>query len=936
MKFLDKIANYIYEHELPLQDLVVVVPSERMKKYLTSALFQQYGRPIISPEIITIDKWVKGHTDKTVIDRTRAIIELFRIQLKDAKSEEDRSFDEFLSWGEILLNDFNEIDRYLLDAEQIFRNLEDIKEIENWSFGNEELSEGQKRFMEFWEKLPGFYRELNASLESKNICYPGRAFREAAEDISRFFRANENASFVFAGFNALSRSEQSIIKQLDQMGRAHVLIDADVYYLNDSNHEAGRFIRDLIKVLDKKKLDFTEDTLCNRELNIDLVECAQNTGQVKVAATKLASLSPKELDATLLLLADESLIISMMKNLPAMIGKANITLGLPIRNTAIKTWVDLIFSIQENKARFSTDAIYHADLQALLNHPFVQAILNEEEKKKLQEEELKSIRNNRIFVRKESYCVGDKMTSILNYLTDRWTKGDRSDVVAGIRELNKLIYNDLNSDFAFEKAIIECFDDALIDLENLIAEGLPEMNFKSFRHLFNQHWHTKSIAYHGNPRKGLQIMGLLETRGLDFKRVICIGMNEGNLPSTNPVQTLIPMDLRKYHGLPSPREKQGLFAHHFYRLLHRCDELLVTYCTDEESIATNEPSRYILQLEKELCRRNPNITINRKVYSLEMKMQEMHMSVPKTPEIMGRMDELFRVSTSASMLKKYLECPLDFYFRYVMDFGEADEIEEEVEHSTFGTFIHGTLEKLYDPFARYNRDGTKRTPGPKNITSFDVEEMLKKYPHVLSEEFKAHFNNDSHAFKSGKNLLSFKMAGELIERFLKAEVEFLSRQTEDVFIESLERKYTAPIKLTVNGQEKEITLSGYVDRIDSIGDKIRIIDYKTGKVNSTDVQFLIRGDDRVKRSLFERKHILQLVQYAYMYSSNENRLPEPSIISFISGGFKPFTLNTRGLDLKEIVEEFPSYLEELLQEIYDDSIPFEHQEQHYSYCKYCV
>ncbi len=186
MKFVDQIADYIVEKELPLAHLKIVLPSERMKKYLHAALFRRKGEPMLAPEMVTIDRWIKSHSERAVIDKTRVLIELFKIQLKDAKTEEDRSFDEFLTWGEILISDFNEIDRYMLEAKQVFKNLADIKEIENWSFGKEELSDAQKRFMEFWDRLPGYYYELNKVLDAKNQTYSGSASKELTNHIERF------------------------------------------------------------------------------------------------------------------------------------------------------------------------------------------------------------------------------------------------------------------------------------------------------------------------------------------------------------------------------------------------------------------------------------------------------------------------------------------------------------------------------------------------------------------------------------------------------------------------------------------------------------------------------------------------------------------------------------------------------------------------------
>ncbi len=936
MKFVDHIADYIHSNELELEHLTIVLPSERLKKYIAAALFEKFGRPIISPKMITIDQWVKSYSPETVIDQTRALLRLFEIQLKNAKTIEDASFDEFFTWGTILLSDFNEIDRYLLEADQVFRNLADIKEIENWSFGEQQLTEAQKRFMEFWDRLPGYYKALNAELSKRDMCYAGKSFNHLVKHIDLLFE-DKKAQYLFAGFNALSKAELELIRQIDQLGRAHVLINADEWYYADKDHEAGRFLRDLSTTLDGRKLDFVQDELAQKAMHIELISCAQKTGQAKVAATLLEQLTKEQLDETVLLLADESLISAVIKNLPASIGKANITLGLPIRNTAVKTWVDLLFSIQENKSRFRTEAIYFNDLQSFWNHPFVLAVLDKSEKDLLLEAERKIISRNSIFVNVKNMKVGPKTTEMLALITEAWDQNWLSGLKI-IRSLSTTIYQGLEGEFAFEKAMLEAFDHSLVEFENILSEGIPVMSLKSYRQLFNLHWGTRSIAYHGNPLEGLQIMGLLETRGLDFKRIICVGMNEGNLPPTNPMQTMIPMDLRRYLGLPAPREKQGLFAHHFYRLMHACEELYVTYTSSDELLGSNEPSRYLLQLEMELSRVNPKVNIEKKIYSLDSTSRETHREIPKTSEILVRMDELFTGSASASMLKKYLTCPLDFYFRYVMDFGEADTVEEEIDNSSFGTFIHKTLEILYEPFARFTTEGALKSPKPSNITSRDIDYMLKNFTVTLDNEFLTHFNGDRDAFTKGKNLLSYEMAKELTQRFLKSEKAFLEQQTELVFIEALEQSYSVEIEVEVHGTKKTVNLRGFIDRIDRVGDTIRIIDYKTGKVQDTDVAFRVKDTEveDIVESMAAKKHVLQLLMYAYLYHQKHGVVPSSSIISFVSKANEPFVLNTQKVELEEMIADFPKYIGKILEGIYDVDVPFAHNGgQFVSYCGFC-
>lgn len=939
MRFVDYIVKYLEDQEIDLKHLTIVLPSERMKKYLSEALVRNAGKPMLAPEMITMDQWVRSLSKRTVIDSTRALLRLFEIQLEKAETEEDRSFDEFLNWGTTLLSDFNEIDRYLLDAKQVFQNLASIKEIENWSFGNETLTPSQKRFMEFWDRLPAYYYALNEKLDSDNQCYMGGAYKALANDIQPVFREDSERHFLFAGFNALSEAEKSIVRQLINYGRGHYLIDADAFYLNKKTHEAGAFLRDISSYLNQPKMERTTDELSTKRLEVDVIECVQNTGQVKVAASKLEQLSETELNDTLLLLADETLISAMVKNLPKSIGKANISLGLPIRNTFVKTWVDLMFSIQENKTRFKTRAIYFQDLQSFWNHPLVLAVCSPDEKSELLKLEKEIIENNRIFVNAETVQnkTSGVVVTLIEILTLDWNS-NWSLAMDCITKLNRLIYGRLEKEMAFERAILQCFDAAITDVQNLVAEGLPEMHLRSFKLMFNQHWSRKSIAYHGNPIDGLQIMGMLETRGLDFKRIICLGMNEGQLPPTNPIQTLIPMDLRRFHGLPSPREKQGIFAHHFYRLLHACEDLTITYTSADESIGSNEPSRYLMQIEMELARINPNILIQKQMYALNSRKEEVAREIHKTPEIIARLDELFEASTSASMLKKYLTCPLDFYFRYVMDFGESIEVEEELETSTFGTFIHNTLEVLYQPFAQYGKDGKAISPAPSNIASYDIDKMLKDYKLILHQEFLKHFNGQEDSFLKGKNLLSYKMAMDLTARFLKSERDFLMKQTEPVFIEALEREFESTVEINVHGSMKKVRLRGIIDRIDSIGDRVRIVDYKTGRVSATDVE-LRRNDatpEEVVETMTNKKHVLQLIHYAYLYEQSENKPAQPTIISLVSAKSEPFALDLKSIPFDEGVAAYPQYIQQILEEIYNTEIPFVHQSKGpFSYCKYC-
>lgn len=933
IKFIDQISDFIKVNDFDLRNLTVILPSERATKYLAQSLFKSYGKPIFSPEIITIDRWVKKHS-LPIIDRTRLLLYLFEMYLETEEGAE-ASFEDFLTWGPIILNDFDDIDRYVLDYEQVFKNLKAIKELESWQIDEENFSASQIKFMEFWERLPKYYKELHAKLKLKNTSTAGLAYRELAKNTNLVISENENQHFIFAGFNALSKSELTIIRNLLKIKKASFIINADVYYLENKIHEAGSFIRKNLEFLEISKPLFVGDMVKNKSLVLNIVECAQHTGQVKVAATELAKLSPSELDQTLVLLADETLISSMVKNLPISVGKANITLGLPLKQTSIKTWVEIIFDIQENKSRFKSNALYYKDLQRIINHVFTLASINREEKRKLVYLEQETIKKNKVFQNCDKLDLGKDAQLIIKLITEDWDQ-DWKKAMAVIRSLNKILLELLPQTNDIERNIIKVFDESLLEFEQILVEGIPKIALRSFKLLFLQHWGSKSIAYHGNPLKGLQVMGLLETRLLDFEHLIIVGLNEGKLPNTNFINSVIPMDLRYSLGLPSMREKQGLFAHHFYRLLHHCKTFTATYTTAVEQISSNEASRYLLQLELELANYNKNIELKKHYYSVPFpELQVLPGTiVPKQKEILTRLDTFFEGSISASGLNKYMTCPLDFYYRYIVEFGEDKGVEEDLESSTFGSLIHKTLEILFQPFAQKDRKGNPISPSPKNLEASDIKKMLVDYIEILHLQFFNYFNGDEQLFLKGKNLLSYKMAMKITYDTLKSEHDFIEKQIELIYIEQIEAEMNSSIEIDFKGENRKINFKGYIDRIDRIGNTYRVIDYKTGKCYEKDVTFKIKKDGIVS-SFASCKHALQLTLYILFFKEKYNTLPDIAAIYSLVNLNEDFYLNLNGAtNLDEFPVLFKELVEKIYSEIYNLDLPFEHDSDS-KYCSFC-
>ena len=942
-KFIDKIAEHLKNSNIPLEQWTIILPSERAKHYLQSALFEAYQKPIFSPKIVTIYQWIKSLSKTHILDKTRLLLNLYEVHAEASKINNDALFDEFMSWGTILLSDFDEMERYLVDPKYLFRNLRDIKEIENWSFGEEHLTDRQKDFIKFWDKLPSYYTSFNELLNTKNACYMGKAYRHVAENIDCVFEENKDGHFLFAGFNALSEAEKRIMKQLQQMGRAEIFIDADNYYLEDNNHEAGHFLRNLTNYLGKKELPYILNNLDTAEKKVEVIACSQHTGQAKVAGTLLQGMDQYTLEKTLVLLADESLIVPLLNNIPKNVGKANITLGLPLKNSSMRTWIDLVFKIQEGIEKYGRAIVYHKDITSFWNHPFISSILNEEEAKNIREKEKTMRKYNTVFQNPEKIRVSSKIDAILKIMYTPW-KQQWKTAMESIRGLNHLIYGHLSEKHTFEKAIIQGFDSAIIDFQHCVHENFPPMLLRTFRTLFNQEWMTDTMAYYGNPMEGLQIMGLLETRLLDFETIIVVGMNEGKMPPTNPIQTLIPMDLRKHLNLPLPRDKQGLFAHHFYRLLHQCDTMYITYSASSEGMNTNEPSRYLMQLELELARHNSNFKYHKRYYTLDDKNSvTTTKSIPKTPEIVNRLDEMLASGISASAIKTFISCPLDFYYKYLLKFGEEEKVDESIESNQLGTFVHEVLEDLYRPFCKRNDKGELISPAPPKILVEDIERMEKKYELLMREKFSLFFDGNPEAYSKGKNYLSFTMALELTKRYLATERKKLKESSQGIAIEALEEEFIQEIEVEIYGTKKIVKLKGFADRIDSINDEIRIVDYKTGKVKKEDVgkaskaKWTGSDEEFLVQLSIDCKHFFQLMLYSFLYYKKYHRIPkESAIISLVNLKESPFLMQAPEIDMPKVIELFPKVLSSLLEEIYNPDVPFTHTQEYFNYCVYCV
>lgn len=923
MNFLEKTAQHlITTYGNNISDICVVLPNKRAGLFLKQHLSKLIDKPIWLPPIIGTEDLIEQLSEKKIIDNLTQLFELY-VVYKNNQSEPE-SFNEFSKWGQMLLHDFNEIDRYMIPAEKLYEYINEARAIEVWNLG-EEVTEIQAKYLLFWKQMRGLYVDYKKHLAEKNSSYQGGAFRTVAEEMlinpKRFVTDKIKwEKIVFAGFNALTTAEEQFISELIKEGKAEILWDADEYYINDKYQESGLFLQKLIKKEVFTPFNWVSNKFKTENKNISILGIPQNVGQAKYLATIFKELKNKNnYEDTAVVLADENLLIPVLQSLPEQVDSINVTMGYPLKNTPLNNFFEVFLTAILNGERFGKQeqlTYHYKDILKLVQLPFSSLVFGEENclliKQQIiqknwvfiNKEKLDFINSNFIIKLPEKYSIESVLETCMVFIE----KGK-----AHYTKTHKENNNELELEYLF---LFSKLFNQLIEL-NLQYPFLTDI--KSFYSVYKQLLSKLSVELYGEPLKGLQVMGMLETRNIDFKNVILLSTNEGVLPAGKSFNSFIPFDIKKEYHLPTHVEKDAVYAYHFYRLLQNSENMYVLYNTESGSLTTGEQSRFITQIENELVE-YPNISISKKIisYPTHTSIKEEE-KVEKTPEIIAKIYELFEKGISPTALNTYLTCPLDFYYKYIIGAREADDVEETIDHTSFGTYIHKVLELLYEPFAN------KKT----NLTVEDVKGLMKKAPDLALKVFSEKMSERE--LKSGKNYLTFSVAQNYINTFLKNEISFIKKSKDDLYIKLLEHSLEGSLQLYGN----TIKLKGTADRIDTFGNTLRIIDYKTGVVAPADLT--IKEID----SLIEGKKskAFQILMYAYLYAQ-QNELSNISlqsgIISFrvLSKGFMPFVLDKKKEVTEDMLIDFESVLKEIFTEMLNPEIPFTHQAKA-KYCEFC-
>jgi hypothetical protein len=912
--FLDKIAQVIIsDYSNNLTNAVIVLPNKRAKIFLIEALKKQVQNNILSPEIISIEDFIQDVSGIRTIDPIELVFEFYEVYLSITDIKQQQSFELFANWAKMLLQDFNEIDRYLLNANHVLSYLKDIEDIKKWGIEVENKTKLLENYIDFWKLLPNYYHTLYAHLLKSGIGYQGLIYREAVNNLNSFSKTVTNKKYVFAGFNALNAAEEKIVQHLIAADQAKIYWDVDQTFLNDPYHDAGLFVRrfkENWKHYKSNPFEWIVNDFSGPK-TIQVIGTPKTIGQAKITGSiidKIIEDNPNTtLDKVAVVLGDENMLVPLLYSLPATVGALNITMGYSSKNNPAQILVAKLFKMHTNALARNTKSyvFYYKDVLDILTHPLVEpyaktsALVNTINQY-----------NYTFITHQKLMDLNPNPSDLFLLLFGKWEEGSLK-VLASLSQLLQTIKANLSNDSEDEK-ITKAFVFSIFKVINKLINYYSKHNhidkIDTLHAIYKQVIDLAEVSFEGEPLNGLQIMGVLESRVLDFETVIITSMNEGKLPAGKSQNSFIPYDVKRELGLPTFKEKDAIYTYHFYHLLQRAKNIYLLYNTESEGLDAGERSRFITQLEVE--KQDKHIFTHEIYNAILPEKAYQPMVISKSESVMERLKEIAEKGFSPSSLTTYIRNPIQFYFQNILRIQEVEEVEENVALNTLGTIIHETLKALYEPFIG------------KFISETDVLNCFKQIDSEVLKQFKVVYKEGE--IKKGRNLLAFEVAKRNVFNFLKVELECV-KNGDAIKILALEEKYTET--LIHPDLPFPVKIGGSVDRIEERNGIIRIIDYKTGKVDKGDI--ILTTWSGLTEDISNDK-IIQVLAYAFMYEKLALGQPmEAGIISFknLKSGFMPFTFK-EGKDInttinKDTIKEYLKQIVVLLLEILDENIPFE-------------
>jgi hypothetical protein len=952
--FLQQVANYIKENFEDYADICIVMPNRRAGLYLKKYLAEGLENPEFAPDIFSVEDFFVKISGQQLIDPIGLLFSFYEVHL-DLEKDKAQPFGEFIHWARTLLSDFNEIDAHLVDAKQLFSYLSDVKAIEKWDPEGKHLTELEKEYLAFYQSLYSYYKLLRQKLAKINTTYQGMIWRQLAEN-PEMLNALSWKKILFVGFNALTRSEEVMIEELKRLGKAVLLWDADEYYLHDTRQEAGYFLRKQLQKSSRAEFLWAGEYFKESVKEFKVTGVPKKVAQARVAASILKewmlqknetkntseTSENKRLDNVALVLADESLLIPVLNALPDDIGDFNVTMGFPVKHTNLYQLLVQVIRLYENAERFGkldeggANGFYYFDLIRIFQQPYFSYVCDTSNL-------VHDIKlSNRVF-----YKVADVIELYEKYglpcqgifakIFSNVSSGPLSliDIIVELlaffrdRMIELRITADANAGTELE--YLYQFSKIITRLKGLFEAHPFVKSIKTLREIFNSIAMVSRIPFYGEPLKGLQMMGMLETRNLDFDKIILLSVNEGTLPSASIGNSFIPFDIQQQFGLPTFREKNAVFAYHFYRLLQRATDVHLIYNTESNDLGGGEKSRFIMQLQQEMPDYNNKINFVDSIENLpapEKKVNEP-IVIDKSEEVYRKLLMKAEKGLSPTSLNRYRRCPMQFYLQDIVRLEENEEVEETMEARTIGLIVHETLEKLYNPYKG------------RQLASADISDLKNKLENQLAKTFENQYAHGEIRF--GKNRLIYEVIMNFLTSYLNYEFDFLKKLESDgarLTILKLEEEVAANLQLS-NG-DVDVRLHGNIDRLDELDGVVRVIDYKTGEVKPTDLTLTEWGDFNEGNKLDKAFQVLMYAWLVQKSSGDEDPYYESGVISMrkLSDGFIKFGIKQQpgqNRDTKvtgKVLQQFEEYLLQLIEELFDQGIPFE-QTKDIEVCERC-
>ena len=948
--FLKLVAADLYKHtEGNLAHTAVVFPNKRAGLFFNEYLAQESDSPIWSPAYVSISELFRSLSPWEVGDPVKLVCELYKIFRRETQSTE--TLDDFYFWGEMLISDFDDADKNKVDTDKLFSNLQDLRNImDDYTFIDDEQEEAirqffqnfsierrtalKERFISLWDVLGNIYKGFRESLASQNIAYEGMMYRHVIEHLDVDKLPYEK--YVFVGFNVLNKVEHTLFTQLKDVGKAVFYWDYDEFYMKENRqavtHEAGEFIRrnlrdfpsplsgELFKNLSKPK-------------EVHYIASSTENAQARYLPQWIRNNLTTPEKETAVVLCNEALLQPVLHSLPAEVKHVNITMGFPLSQTPVYSFLIALLELHTHGFNFKSGRYTFQSVVTLLKHPYTRQLTGQAE---LLEKEL--TRNNRFYPLPGELGKDEFLTRLFTPLSGNLNLcirlSETLQQVASIYQANTSGTEDTD---AFNQLYRESLFKAYTTINRfrtLIEEDELTVQSETFRRLLVKVLSTTNIPFHGEPAIGMQVMGVLETRNLDFRHLVLLSVNEGQLPKSGGDSSFIPYNLRKAFGMTTIEHKIAVYAYYFYRLLQRAERITLIYNTSSDGLNRGEWSRFMLQFLIEW----PHPITRQFLEAGQSPQGTSPITVEKTPDVMRRMQSLFDVRAnpkakfSPSALNYYLDCPLKFYYRYVAGLSAPDEVSAEIDSATFGSIFHYAAEHIYKDLTTHG----------KVINKEALETLLRnevKLQDYVDTAFKKLFFNVPQNEKPEYNGVQL-INSAVIARYLKQLLQNDLRYAPFTFIAS-EMEVDEPIDIQTPKGVIKSRIGGIIDRMDSKDGTLRIVDYKTGGDADTPphVESLFIPDK--KRS----NYVFQTFLYAAIMCRKQPTMKIAPALLYIHRAatetYSPVIQMGEPRKPKEAVEDFSKYekeyrerLQGLLEEIFNPEKSFT-QTEIIEKCTYC-